>query len=149
MTWALGALLLAWGARVVGACFLPLEDGPERVARPRAREVVDAVALPLQLVQAKHQRGDKLSALRGLAWGTFFVLAATPSVNPWAFVIPGGYLLLDTLLAAVPAKELLNALTAILGNQVAKRTRTVTLEEQTEVAPPGFELPPANDGARG
>lgn len=153
-------LLVSWAATVIGA-LLGYGDpapGSRRPRRPRGREIVDALALPLSAIESKHKRGRKLSALRILAYSVFAIAAGLvrAPLGGWDVAALGLgplLLILDTLLAQVPASEFLAALTAVFGAAVAKRTRTVQVEEELELptppAHPGPDEEVAGDGGTG
>lgn len=118
---------------------------PVFTRRHWGREVIDAVLWPLSMLTSKHKgRGRRdLSAER--------VLLVMMAVLVWRVLDGGGHfttpdvwvvglivfaLIVETLFMNVPVREGLAALTAIFGAQVAKRTRTVSIEEEVETPTP-------------
>lgn len=158
-----GVLLLSWIATIVGAGMIDSK-------RSRVREVVDALAMPLSMLTAK-RRGcsGKLSTLRVLALALFSVVVAlVDRPLDWTELIalcsPALLLVLDTLLAQVPAAEFLAAITAWAGGIVADRVKTsvkvdteggdgtppkVTVEQPKAPEQPVPVPAPAADGAVG
>jgi hypothetical protein len=118
--------------------------------RSLGRRVGDVLHYPLSALESKHTRGRNLSAFRVVVvlsfvmfcfhwpdvWGVWEWAALTVIV----FALP-----VDDLFAAVPGKEALQALTAIFGGMVSRRTtHTSESVSTTETNPPA-----APDGAMG
>lgn len=160
----LGAvLLLSWVATIVGAGMIDSQ-------RSRVREIVDALAMPLSMLSSKRRDcSRKLSTLRVLALALFSVVVGLVDrpldrTELIALCSPALLLVLDTLLAQVPAAEFLAALTAWFGGKVAERTKTsvkvdteggdgtppkVTVEQPKAPEQPVPVPAPAADGAAG
>lgn len=138
-TLVLAVFLMAYVARVAGAVL------SEDTKRSRAREVTDALALPITMFTSKHKQGYELSGLRVIL-GIFVGLFAQAFPRPgewgmwqWAAMATLTFaLIVDTLFANVPVREGLAALVAIFGGAVAKRVRKTTVEQtETETPAPG------------
>lgn len=157
------ALAIGYVATIVGAWM-------DTTQRSRTREVIDALALPLSVFMSG-SRKRKLSGLRViLGLCTYAFLVNFPAFSGrdavWALAILVFALIVDTLFAAVPAREMLTALLAYFGGKVAERTTSVTVDtkggggggtitveqeqpDQAKLAADAPEPKPAADGALG
>lgn len=151
-------LVTAYVASIVGAVLMPSR-------RSWAREVADAVALPMTMFTSKHKRGRWFSAVRVILFVLlYFVVKNMPAVWNWPAVVVvlgiPGMLIMEPLFALVPVRELMLAAGAYLGSKIADRmpgTTTVEVDKSggtkvtTGPAPATGAIvgPPANDGAPG
>lgn len=117
-----------------------------------AREVGTALLWPISFLQSKHKgRGLAPLSMQRLILGVSVWLVCTTPLASWTWPAVGALalvnfaLIIETLFMNVPVREGLQALTALFGAAVAKRTRTVSIEETAEAPSPS----PAEDGALG
>lgn len=156
-------LLLAYVGRIVGALFHDEDRSfdPNRKARTKVREIVDALAWPITMFTSKAKRGLELSMLRVLvALAEYFVVTRIDWTGDWngwkvaAILGPPGLLILEPLFAMIPIRELSLAAAAYLGTQIAKRVRKTSTTTETEtpvVVPPDnpTEVEETTDGDGG
>lgn len=152
-------LLIAYAATIVGAAM-------DKTKRSRVREIVDAFALPITMLCSKPPRVPieenvprrrDLSGLRVLAFGIFAVVSAfidapLSDIEVWGLVAPAGLLVLDTMLAHVPAREFLAWLTSLFGSGVVRRAKAREVSVETSTEGTSVEIKadePAADGALG
>ena len=126
-----------------------MSDAP-RGERSLSRKVADVLRYPLSMVEGKHSRRRSLSAFRVMligSWG-MFAWHWPAAWGAWEWATLTTLVLAPVvadLFAAVPGKEALQALTAIFGGVVGKRT-THTEMTTTDVGP---QPPAPPDGAVG
>lgn len=124
---------------------------PTFTRRHWGREALDAALFPVTMLQSKGTRSRRLSMLRVIL-AAFVIQFVRHFPTDWdmpavaALAVLTFALIVETLFAAVPVREGLAALVAIFGGAVAKRTRTVSIEETAET-PAAPEA--ADDGALG
>lgn len=112
------------------------------------RELASLAAFPVSMLTSKGRgpRARRELSMQRVILLTFVVAFARhwpPTWNPaavTALAVLTFALIIETLFAAVPVREGLAALVSIFGSAVAKRTRTLTVEEE-EVAPPAVGAP--------
>lgn len=122
-------------------------SAPRFTRRNWGRELTDVAFFPVSMLTSKGRgRARRELSMQRVILATFVVAFARhwpPTWNPAAvaaLAVLTFALIVETLFAAVPVREGLAALVAIFGAAVAKRTRTLTVEETSE-APEDLPAP--------
>jgi hypothetical protein len=112
-----------------------MSEPDARGQRSTSRKIGDVLHYPLSAIEGKHSRGRSLSAFRIIDVGAFVLFCENwpETFGPWDFAALTVIVLalpVADLFAAVPGKEALQALTAIFGGMISRRT-THTESEST------------------